>query len=284
MEEWKGVAFLTHVQVSNLGRYRVFVKGRWSDPQLGSLRPDGYLTGRFNSQQYRIHRLVADVFLGPAPSPDASVDHINRDRSDNRAANLRWSTPTEQARNQCSKVRKRLHDGVEMLPGEIWRPYKAIQVSNMGRVKVRHQSSKQWMRPATPVSRSKTDGYPLVSNRIRVHRAVWVAFNGEIPEGHTVDHINHVKDDNRLENLRLATAKEQRSNQVRTGAYASTVKRRVEGRPLGSHDWQQFKSQKHAAATLTAQHNTMFRNDMISRVCVRNRGTTNGWEFRFVPD
>lgn len=180
MEEWKGVAFLTHVQVSNLGRYRVFVKGRWSDPQLGSLRPDGYLTGRFNSQQYRIHRLV--------------------------------------------------------------------------------------------------------SNRIRVHRAVWVAFNGEIPEGHTVDHINHVKDDNRLENLRLATAKEQRSNQVRTGAYASTVKRRVEGRPLGSHDWQQFKSQKHAAATLTAQHNTMFRNDMISRVCVRNRGTTNGWEFRFVPD
>ena len=39
----------------------------------------------------------------------------------------------------------------------------------------------------------------------RLHRLVWEAFNGEIPEGMTIDHINNDKQDNRLENLQLMT-------------------------------------------------------------------------------
>lgn len=42
----------------------------------------------------------------------------------------------------------------------------------------------------------------------QVHRLVWSAFNGPIPEGLQVNHINEVKTDNRLENLNLMTAKE----------------------------------------------------------------------------
>jgi hypothetical protein len=37
------------------------------------------------------------------------------------------------------------------------------------------------------------------------HRLVWEHFYGPIPEGMQIDHINGVRDDNRLENLRLAT-------------------------------------------------------------------------------
>ena len=36
---------------------------------------------------------------------------------------------------------------------------------------------------------------------VSLHRVVWAAFNGPIPEGHVVHHKNHVRDDNRLENL-----------------------------------------------------------------------------------
>lgn len=38
-----------------------------------------------------------------------------------------------------------------------------------------------------------------------VHRLVWIAFNGEIPDGYEINHINHDKSDNRLKNLELVT-------------------------------------------------------------------------------
>lgn len=56
------------------------------------------------------------------------------------------------------------------------------------------------------------DGYKQVCLSVngkhyyrRVHRLVWETFNGKIPDGLTIDHINHIRDDNRLENLRLMT-------------------------------------------------------------------------------
>lgn len=39
----------------------------------------------------------------------------------------------------------------------------------------------------------------------RVHRIVWETFNGDIENDLTVDHINNVRTDNRLENLQLLT-------------------------------------------------------------------------------
>lgn len=41
-----------------------------------------------------------------------------------------------------------------------------------------------------------------------VHRLVWESFNGKIPDGMQINHLNEVKDDNRLENLSLVTPKE----------------------------------------------------------------------------
>ena len=41
-----------------------------------------------------------------------------------------------------------------------------------------------------------------------VHRVVWEAFNGEVPEGFELDHINAKRDDNHLDNLRLVTHSE----------------------------------------------------------------------------
>lgn len=47
-----------------------------------------------------------------------------------------------------------------------------------------------------------------------VHRLVAEAFIGSRPEDKTVDHINRVRDDNRVENLRYATVTEQNNNRV----------------------------------------------------------------------
>ena len=40
------------------------------------------------------------------------------------------------------------------------------------------------------------------------HRFVWECFNGLIPEGKVIDHINNIKDDNRLCNLQVMTQQE----------------------------------------------------------------------------
>lgn len=42
-----------------------------------------------------IHRLVALSFIGPAPSPNSVVRHLNGHPSDNRVENLRWGTAQE---------------------------------------------------------------------------------------------------------------------------------------------------------------------------------------------
>jgi hypothetical protein len=41
--------------------------------------------------------------------------------------------------------------------------------------------------------------------QIKIHRAIWIARHGLIPKGKVIDHINRLKSENRLSNLRLAS-------------------------------------------------------------------------------
>lgn len=55
---------------------------------------DGYFEILFSINKKRIykkvHQVVAETFLGPKPDPSYCVDHMNRNRQDNRVENLRW--------------------------------------------------------------------------------------------------------------------------------------------------------------------------------------------------
>ena len=58
-------------------------------------------------------------------------------------------------------------------------------------------------------------GYPVVNTKIgvkRVHRIIYETFVGPIPDGYEIDHINAIKTDYRLENLRCVTHKENMNN------------------------------------------------------------------------
>lgn len=52
------------------------------------------------------------------------------------------------------------------------------------------------------------DGYVVVGfhrKLYKAHRVIWEMVNGHIPDGMEIDHINGVRSDNRLVNLRLVT-------------------------------------------------------------------------------
>lgn len=58
-------------------------------------------------------------------------------------------------------------------------------------------------------------GYRIVSisgKPHKEHRLVWIYHNGNIPDGMQIDHINRIRSDNRIENLRLATHSSNRLN------------------------------------------------------------------------
>lgn len=54
-----------------------------------------------------------------------------------------------------------------------------------------------------PIGSVTVDGYYRSSKNL-VHRLVWLYFYGELPKG-CIDHINGVRIDNRIDNLRIAT-------------------------------------------------------------------------------
>lgn len=49
-----------------------------------------------------------------------------------------------------------------------------------------------------------------------VHRLIWIWHNGDIVDGIEIDHINRIKSDNKIENLRLATTSQNQFNTIKS--------------------------------------------------------------------
>lgn len=77
----------------------------------GSQNRDGYRGARIRGRHYSIHRLVAETFI-PNPENKMEVDHINRNKADNRVENLRWTTHRENRRNCADHDRVDARGGV----------------------------------------------------------------------------------------------------------------------------------------------------------------------------
>lgn len=80
------------------------------------------------------------------------------------------------------------------------------------RNKVSRRSARQDMPQGTLGNR----GYwqiRLLGERLVQHRIVWELFNGPIPEGKIIDHIDRDKANNRIENLRCVSQSENMTNQ-----------------------------------------------------------------------
>ena len=125
-EYWKDVEGYEGIyQVSSLGRVKSLEKtvphptarsGYWTLPErLIALiwnKKVGYfyvtLSKNDRKKSYSVHRLVAGAFC-ERPEGKDQVDHINGDRQDNRAINLRWCTGKEKSNKPATSWKGPAH-------------------------------------------------------------------------------------------------------------------------------------------------------------------------------
>ena len=92
MEQWKQ-HLQTRYSVSNYGRVSG-IKGQVITPypqtngylRVGICSPGGTVKTEY------VHRMVAIAFIGPPPTADHQIDHIDHNRANNNVTNLRWMT------------------------------------------------------------------------------------------------------------------------------------------------------------------------------------------------
>ena len=68
--------------------------------RFGTKNVHGYRQVKYNGKPYYVHRLMAETFL-PNPHNKPTVDHIDRNPSNNFLSNLRWATQSEQNENSA---------------------------------------------------------------------------------------------------------------------------------------------------------------------------------------
>ena len=105
------------------------------------------------------------------------------------------------------------------------------EVSNCGAVRSLNYQGKKRIKYLRNMK--NLDGYEAIRlyrdgkvKKFSVHRLVYETFVGEIPEGYEIDHINTVRDDNRLVNLRVVTSKENSNNPITRERHLEAISQR----------------------------------------------------------
>jgi len=104
VEQWKIISEYPNYKVSTLGR--IMNKDNKIMKQDNDSRYN--MVTLYNKQGHKnvsVHRLVAKAFLNNSDNK-LTVDHIDRNRRNNKVDNLRWATKLEQEHNKINPQRE----------------------------------------------------------------------------------------------------------------------------------------------------------------------------------
>jgi hypothetical protein len=177
---------------------------------------------------------------------------------------------------------------------EQWKDIKGYegiyQVSNLGRVKTLSNNASRKER----IRKNKIDkrGYSVIilhKNKNRkncnVHRLVAEAFIPNPENKPCIDHINTIRTDNRVENLRWCTQKENVNNPISLEKMKSSQ--------LGSKHWKsksviQFTIEGEIVniweSSMIIENTIGINNSLIWRCCHGKNETTHGFKWQYVED
>lgn len=189
------------------------LKGTYSTNEYHSVQ----LTIEGKPKTFMFHRLIAEAFC-ENPNNYTIVDHIDRDKHNDKASNLRWVDASTNAKN-CVKSKKRKREKyIGDFLEKLWKPVYGIKsddyfVSEDGEFVKKSTMEYLLFQERNSYYRICIDG-TLYSAHIKV----WESFNNKkVPEKHQIDHIDGNKQNNKISNLRLTTSSENMKNAYRNG-------------------------------------------------------------------
>lgn len=174
-------------------------------PAAMALGTDGYLYLTVNGKRQAAHRLAWLYMTGEQPAHQ--VTHINDDRQDNRWSNLRHVTKAENLGTRAKEHRAKTIRAVPKDDAEAAAFVRSILDYDPATGVLTWKAKPSKYSRAVPGDVAdcwNQRGYrrvTIMKREFPAHRIVWLHFYGSWPVGE-VDHINGVKHDNRIENLR----------------------------------------------------------------------------------
>lgn len=253
---------------------------------LSLCKVTGYFAVKMKSKEgqtktYKVHRIVAETFLGKPPNNSYVVNHENGNKLDNRVSNLSWVTPSENAKHA-------IRNGLRNAP----KPSQKVEVPENGKDvpvylnymatrdgKVYSKKRKIFLSP-----KRTGPGYLAVylskdGNRkyFEVHVIIATTFIPNPENKPIVNHKNSIRTDNRVENLEWVTRSENSIHAVRSGVYDN---QKLSCRPVIQLDKEgkfinQFNSIKEASEK-TGVHNTS-----IASACGGHYATAGGFKWKY---
>lgn len=174
------------------------------------------IEGQFKTLQ--MHRIVAETWI-PNPEKLPIVHHKDNNPHNNNVNNLQWISVKENSQPENCKPRIYNTQEREYIPfekiGEDWKeiPFLNGYYANKdGRIYSKSSSK--------CLNGSYRNGYKRINVKGKmysVHLLIYETFVDKVPKGYVLDHINGIRDDNRLDNLKCVTQSENMFNAQRNG-------------------------------------------------------------------
>lgn len=175
----------------------------------------------FNNRQYNfmVHRLVAEAFC-ENPYNYTIVHHRDENKHNNSADNLEWVTTQENIKASLNKRKKAESNNYYF--GDFddnWKRYPEFSnywVNKDGRII--NEKTRKILIPSERNGYLRINFFYNKNNYKRsLHKVLYETFNGPIPEGMLVDHIDGNRSNNALSNLHLVTQSDNMKSAMTNG-------------------------------------------------------------------